>query len=353
MTESLRRTAELLLSFKNSAKSSEVYFPSTSSASCSDSSAGRQSIHAKKRLFLPATSNSKHQQSQSSTNTSPSTSAATSNTESETSDDEDNKCKSNDRRTSGDDRNFNQPKTSPSLHQYFPPNLPYEAEQFRRELYNKYGNPSVQLPGALRDSLRQLKNLLKLPKARRFVWSEFFYSDVDRELFLSDNDFRLCLRESFPALKARQMTKVEWQHIRRSIGKPRRCSQAFFDEERHILLQKRQRIRDIYKGTALSLEADLELPSKIPHPFVVGSRVVARIRLPKDGIFVGTVDAVMDGKYRIFFDKDILPPLVVDDSDLKSVDWSFNNLAPVSFFIEKNKAAQPLTFRLFILSYDL
>lgn len=107
---------------------------------------------------------------------------------------------------------------------------------------------AAQLPKQLKEILKRLKNLLKLPKARRWVYCEFFYSDIDRELLLSESEFRLCLRDSFPNLKTRNLTRTEWRQIRRLIGKPRRCSQAFFDEERQVLEQKRRRIRDIYKG---------------------------------------------------------------------------------------------------------
>lgn len=37
-----------------------------------------------------------------------------------------------------------------------------------------------------------------------------------------------------------------------------------------------------------------------------------RVREPRDGIFVGTVDALMDANIRVIFDKDdILPPQMV------------------------------------------
>lgn len=99
----------------------------------------------------------------------------------------------------------------------------------------------------------------------------------------------------------------------------------------------------------MTLEGDLEIPSKIPQPLVVGHKVFARVRSPKDGVFVGTIDAVMDGRYRVLFEKDVIPPLIVPDYDI--LNESSEELAPVSFFLEKNKAAQPVTFRSnFILS---
>jgi hypothetical protein len=47
-----------------------------------------------------------------------------------------------------------------------------------------------------------------------------------RPLFDGDNDFMICLKESFPHLRTRKLTRVEWCKIRRMMGKPRRCSQV-------------------------------------------------------------------------------------------------------------------------------
>ena len=41
-------------------------------------------------------------------------------------------------------------------------------------------------------------------------------------LFLGENDFCICLQESFPQLKTKRLTRVEWCKIRRLMGKPRR-----------------------------------------------------------------------------------------------------------------------------------
>lgn len=73
---------------------------------------------------------------------------------------------------------------------------------------------------------RRLKNLLKLPKAHKFVMFEWFYSNLDQVLFKGENDFQACVRDTFPQLAARQLSRVEWSMIRRMMGKPRRCSQV-------------------------------------------------------------------------------------------------------------------------------
>merc|ERR1712098_151436 len=88
-----------------------------------------------------------------------------------------------------------------------------------------------------------LRNLLKLPKAHKWVCFEFFYSNIDKVLFQGENDFSICLKESFPQLKTRRLARVEWCKVRRLMGKPRRCSEAFFSEEIAELDRKRKKIR--------------------------------------------------------------------------------------------------------------
>jgi hypothetical protein len=89
----------------------------------------------------------------------------------------------------------------------------------------------------------KLRNLLKLPKAYNWVCSEWFYSNIDRPLFLETNDFIICLKESFPHLKNYNLTRTEWSLVRRMMGKPRRCSQNFFAEEIRELERRRSKIR--------------------------------------------------------------------------------------------------------------
>lgn len=96
----------------------------------------------------------------------------------------------------------------------------------RRQGRAKAGQGATDLSQSLKENLKRLKNVLKLPKARRWVYCEFFYSGVDQQLFLGDNEFSQCLRESFPNLKCRNLSRAEWRTIRRLIGKPRRCSQV-------------------------------------------------------------------------------------------------------------------------------
>ncbi|RZF33089.1 hypothetical protein LSTR_LSTR009818 [Laodelphax striatellus] len=72
----------------------------------------------------------------------------------------------------------------------------------------------------------RLRNLLKLPKAHKWVCYEWFFSNIDKTLLGGDNDFMICLKETFPELKTRNLSRVEWCRMRRMMGKPRRCSQS-------------------------------------------------------------------------------------------------------------------------------
>ncbi|KAB0376875.1 hypothetical protein FD755_011319, partial [Muntiacus reevesi] len=118
----------------------------------------------------------------------------------------------------------------------------------------------------------RLRNLLKLPKAHKWCIYEWFYSNIDKPLFEGDNDFCVCLKESFPNLKTRKLTRVEWGKIRRLMGKPRRCSSAFFEEERSALKQKRQKIRLLQQRKVADVSQFKDLPDEIPLPLVIGTK---------------------------------------------------------------------------------
>ncbi|KAJ8679313.1 hypothetical protein QAD02_015100 [Eretmocerus hayati] len=166
----------------------------------------------------------------------------------------------------------------------------------------------------------RLRNLLKLPKAHKWVCYEWFYSNIDKALFDGDNDFMICLKESFPQLKSRKLTRVEWCKIRRMMGKPRRCSQAFFEEERRELERKRQKIRMLQQRKTADSQIFKDLPPEIPLPLVIGTRVTARLRKPQDGLFTGSIDAVdtSNNTYRITFERAGLGTYSVPDYEVLS-----------------------------------
>lgn len=170
----------------------------------------------------------------------------------------------------------------------------------------------------------RLRNLLKLPKAHKWVSYEWFYSYIDRPLFEGENDFQICLRESFPQLKTRKLTRCEWSKIRALMGKPRRCSPAFFREERVELERRRQKIRLLQSRKHADASFVKDLPAEIPLALPVGTKVTARLRCPQDGIYTGCVEVVdsMTSAYRITFDRPGLGTHHVPDIEVLANDFT-------------------------------
>lgn len=188
-----------------------------------------------------------------------------------------------------------------------------------------------------------LRNLLKLPKGHKWVCYEFFYSNLDQVLFEGENDFMVCLKESFPQLKTRRLSKVEWCKVRRLMGKPRRCSSAFFAEERQELARKRQKIRMLQQRKQLmDYSSFKDLPEQIPLLLTIGARVTARVRDPQDGLFMGTVDGfdTSNNTYRIRFDRENLGTLSIADEDVVSV-GDLDTLSLSTFTVPKPRPARP------------
>ncbi|XP_038824447.1 protein lin-9 homolog [Salvelinus namaycush] len=187
---------------------------------------------------------------------------------------------------------------------------------------------------------QRLRNLLKLPKAHKWCIYEWFYSNIDRPLFEGDNDFCLCLKESFPNLKTRKLIRVEWGTIRRLMGKPRRCSSAFFSEERTALRQKRQKMRLLQQRKLADVSHCKDLPDDIPLPLVIGTKVTACLRGVHDGLFTGQIDAVDTGAatYRVTFDQNRLGTHTVPDYEVLSNEP--NETMPISAFAQKQRPSR-------------
>ncbi|XP_069464786.1 protein lin-9 homolog isoform X2 [Ambystoma mexicanum] len=186
----------------------------------------------------------------------------------------------------------------------------------------------------------RLRNLLKLPKAHKWCIYEWFYSNIDKPLFEGDNDFCVCLKESFPNLKTRKLSRVEWGKIRRLMGKPRRCSSAFFEEERSALKQKRQKIRLLQQRKVADVSQFKDLPEEIPLPLVIGTKVTARLRGLHDGLFTGQIDAVdtLNSTYRVTFDRSGLGTHTVPDYEVLSNEP--HETMPISAFGQKQRPAR-------------
>ena len=171
----------------------------------------------------------------------------------------------------------------------------------------------------------RLKTLLKLPKAHKWVIYEWFYSNLDQPLFCCNrpNDFQLCLNDIFPQLKTRQLRRAEWCQIRKLLGKPRRCSAAFLEEERQTLRRKREKIREIHLNSNIDNIADYQdLPDTISLPLIIGSKCTVLFKKTHDGLFNGTINAIdlQNGTYRVSFDKPGFGFENIFDFEVRSVD---------------------------------
>ncbi|XP_076362238.1 protein lin-9 homolog [Tachypleus tridentatus] len=199
------------------------------------------------------------------------------------------------------------------------------------------GNPSVTDKRAAQKVGSRLRNLLKLPKAHRWVCYEWFYSNIDQPLFFGDNEFSVCLTESFPQLKTRKLRRVEWVKIRRIMGKPRRCSSAFFIEEREALYSRRNKIRQLQQRKVADLTNYRDLPDEIPLPLVIGTKVTARLHNPCDGLFMGSIDAVdtTNATYRITFERSGLGSHSIPDYEVLSTEPQ--ETMPITAFAQKQR----------------
>ncbi|CAL4084605.1 unnamed protein product, partial [Meganyctiphanes norvegica] len=190
----------------------------------------------------------------------------------------------------------------------------------------------------------RLRNFLKLPQAHKWVYFEWFYSNIDKPLFEGENDFEIVLKEAFPQLQTRKLTRRQWGMIRRMMGKPRRCSQAFFNEECQSLDKKRRVLRLLQqrKITDIATLKDLPLPEQIPMQLVIGTKVTARIRRPENGLYTGVIDAVdtSDNTYRITFDRHGIGTHSIPDYEVLSSEAP--EIMPLSSFSQKFRPRPPL-----------
>lgn len=69
----------------------------------------------------------------------------------------------------------------------------------------------------------------------------------------------------------------------------------------------------------MNIPPGCELPLRLPPPLIIGAKIYARVRTPKDGIYAGTIDAILPASYRVVFDKEeMIPPMIIKDSEVMS-----------------------------------
>ncbi|KAH9298276.1 hypothetical protein KI387_029958, partial [Taxus chinensis] len=115
-----------------------------------------------------------------------------------------------------------------------------------------------------------LIHCLSSAKLRQWCLYEWFYSAIDLPWF-ERNEFVEYLNHAGLGNVPR-LTCIEWAVIRSSLGKPRRLSTQFLQEEREKLDQYRKAVRkihrDVHTGVCNVFPADLALP------FSVGQQVI-------------------------------------------------------------------------------
>ena len=121
------------------------------------------------------------------------------------------------------------------------------------------------------------------------------------------------------------------------MGKPRRCSEAFFSEERAELDRKRKKMSLLQQRKMGDTSSFRDWPEDIPMQLTIGSRVTARLRIPQDGLFTGVVTAydISSSTYRITFDRQGLGTNTILEYEVLSTDPL--DLMPLSSFLSKSR----------------
>uniref|UniRef100_A0A8R7UAQ8 DIRP domain-containing protein n=1 Tax=Triticum urartu TaxID=4572 RepID=A0A8R7UAQ8_TRIUA len=156
----------------------------------------------------------------------------------------------------------------------------------------------------------KLSHCLSSRFLRRWCMSEWFYSAIDYPWFAKSEFVEYLNHVKLGHVP--RLTRVEWGVIRSSLGKPRRLSKQFLQEEREKLSQYRESVRQHYAELQSGVREGL--PTDLARPLAVGQRVIAchpKTRELHDG-GVLTVDR---SRCRVQFDRPELGVEFVMDID--------------------------------------
>ena len=125
--------------------------------------------------------------------------------------------------------------------------------------------------------------------------AEFFYSTVDRPLYLYSPMQDLVAHAGLGGTTATPtLTRRAWSLLRAGLGRPRRLSPAFLREERLRLEKWREGVRAHYQAGP---GADPGVSANLPRQLAVGQRVAARHPLTRT-LHDGSVLTVAPNCYR-------------------------------------------------------
>ncbi|CAF2103067.1 unnamed protein product [Brassica napus] len=152
----------------------------------------------------------------------------------------------------------------------------------------------------------KLSTSLSHPLARRRCMFEWFYSAIDHPWFAKMEFVDYLNHVGLGHIP--RLTRLEWSVIKSSLGRPRRFSERFLQEEREKLKQYRESVRKHY--TELRTGAREGLPTDLARPLAVGNRVIA-IHPKTREIHDGKILTVDHSQCNVLFD-DVGVELVKD-----------------------------------------
>lgn len=150
----------------------------------------------------------------------------------------------------------------------------------------------------INDSKERLHHCLSSRNFRKWCFCEWFYSAIDYPWFAKTEFVEYLNHVKLGHVP--RLTRVEWGVIRSSLGKPRRLSQKFLEEEREKLEQYRESVRAHYAELRVGTKEGL--PTDLARPLSVGQRVSACHPKSRE-IHDGSILTVDHSRCRVQFDR--------------------------------------------------
>ncbi|BFF97675.1 uncharacterized protein DMAD_06044 [Drosophila madeirensis] len=128
--------------------------------------------------------------------------------------------------------------------------------------------------GALEQRFTHLMNGVE---TQRWMWAEFALSFIDEPIVASSwYDLSRFMKDVCCRITARSMPRRYWQVMRQAVGKPRRFSQSFIDDEMADWQIGREQVRQLQQGSFKQRKDTKQpLPSRIPMPLPMDAKVTA------------------------------------------------------------------------------
>ncbi|XP_037720319.1 protein lin-9 homolog [Drosophila subpulchrella] len=156
---------------------------------------------------------------------------------------------------------------------------------------------------------KRLYNFLQQLSSHQWIWCEFVDSFLDKPILACSYDMERFICECCPMLKTRYLPRRGWQLLRRNMGKARRFSPAFIEQERQEMERSRRIVRQLqqYRFNHQEDGPYLELlPKRIPLPLAPDAKVVGLLQGHSlRGIIAGHVMDYdpQDSSYLVRFSK--------------------------------------------------